>query len=205
MTDVVMWRRLLAEFLGSAFLAAVVIGSGIAAQQLSPGNTGLQLLENVAATGTGLYAIILMFRPRIGCALQPGRVLGGCHLRRGLMEGGVGLSAGSGGWVHRWGSGGQSDVLQNGAHVVDPPPGHASPLLVGGGATLGLVLVIFSLAHNGRPAAPPLPSPPSSRPPTSLPARPASPTRPSPLVACSPTPSLGSHLHRSPVSSPPKL
>jgi hypothetical protein len=38
---VLLWRRLAAEFLGSAFLAAIVIGSGIAAQQLSPGNTGL--------------------------------------------------------------------------------------------------------------------------------------------------------------------
>jgi hypothetical protein len=45
-----LWRRLLAELLGSAFLAAVVIGSGIAAQRLSPGQTGLELLENAAAT-----------------------------------------------------------------------------------------------------------------------------------------------------------
>ena len=43
-------RRVAAEFLGSGFLAAVVIGSGIAAQRLSPGNTGLELLENAAAT-----------------------------------------------------------------------------------------------------------------------------------------------------------
>ncbi len=56
--DVALWRRLMAEFLGSAFLAAVVIGSGIAAQQLSPGNTGLQLFENAAATAAGLFAII---------------------------------------------------------------------------------------------------------------------------------------------------
>jgi arsenate reductase len=63
MNDVVLWRRLVAEFAGSAFLAAVVIGSGIAAQQLSPGNVGLQLLENAAATAAGLYAIILMFGP----------------------------------------------------------------------------------------------------------------------------------------------
>jgi glycerol uptake facilitator-like aquaporin len=46
---VALWRRLLAELLGSAFLAAVVIGSGIAAQRLSPGNTGLELLEAPAA------------------------------------------------------------------------------------------------------------------------------------------------------------
>ena len=52
-------RRLLAEFLGSALLAAVVIGSGIAAAQLSQ-DTGLQLLENAAATAAGLFAIILM-------------------------------------------------------------------------------------------------------------------------------------------------
>ena len=49
-----LWRRLLAELLGSAFLAAVVIGSGIAAQRLSPGQTGLELLENAAATAAGL-------------------------------------------------------------------------------------------------------------------------------------------------------
>ena len=54
-------RRLFAELLGSAFLAALVIGSGIAAHQLSPGNVGLQLLENAAATAAGLFAIILMF------------------------------------------------------------------------------------------------------------------------------------------------
>src|SRR4051794_10593692 len=64
-------RRLLAEFLGSAFLAAVVIGSGIAAQQLSPGDTGLQLLENALATAAGLFTIILMFGPVSGAHLNP--------------------------------------------------------------------------------------------------------------------------------------
>jgi glycerol uptake facilitator-like aquaporin len=58
-----LWRRLTAEFLGSGFLAAVVIGSGIAAQRLSPGQTGLELFENAAATAAGLFAIILMFGP----------------------------------------------------------------------------------------------------------------------------------------------
>ncbi len=48
-----LWRRLLAELLGSTFLAAVVIGSGITAQRLSPGDTGLELLENAAATAAG--------------------------------------------------------------------------------------------------------------------------------------------------------
>src|SRR5690349_22504744 len=66
-----MWRRLTAEFLGSAFLAAVVIGSGIAAQRLSPGQTGLALLENAAATAAGLFAIILMFGPVSGAHFNP--------------------------------------------------------------------------------------------------------------------------------------
>ena len=66
-----MWRRLLAECLGSAFLAAVVVGSGIAAQRLSPGETGLELLENAAATAAGLFAIILMFGPVSGAHFNP--------------------------------------------------------------------------------------------------------------------------------------
>jgi hypothetical protein len=64
-------RRLCAEYLGSAFLAAVVIGSGIAAQQLSPDDTGLALLENAAATAAGLFAIILMFGPVSGGHFNP--------------------------------------------------------------------------------------------------------------------------------------
>ena len=66
-----MRRRLFAEFLGSAFLAAVVIGSGIAAQTLSPDDTGLQLLENAAATAAGLFTIILIFGPVSGAHFNP--------------------------------------------------------------------------------------------------------------------------------------
>jgi glycerol uptake facilitator-like aquaporin len=64
-------KRAVAEFLGSAFLAMVVIGSGIAAQRLSPGNAGLQLLENALATGLGLTAIIYMFGSVSGAHLNP--------------------------------------------------------------------------------------------------------------------------------------
>ncbi len=64
-------RRLLAELLGSALLAALVIGSGIAAQTLSPGNVGLQLFENAAATAAGLFTIILMFGPVSGGHFNP--------------------------------------------------------------------------------------------------------------------------------------
>jgi glycerol uptake facilitator-like aquaporin len=64
-------RRLLAELLGSGFLAALVIGSGIAAQTLSPADVGLQLFENAAATAAGLFAIILMFGPVSGGHFNP--------------------------------------------------------------------------------------------------------------------------------------
>src|SRR6202012_3387794 len=64
-------RRALAEFLGSAFLAATVIGSGIAAARLSPGDPGLQLLENATATAAGLFTFILMFGPVSGAHFNP--------------------------------------------------------------------------------------------------------------------------------------
>jgi glycerol uptake facilitator-like aquaporin len=64
-------RRLLAEFLGSAFLAALVIGSGIAAQTLSSTDVGLELLENATATAAGLFTIILMFGPVSGGHFNP--------------------------------------------------------------------------------------------------------------------------------------
>ena len=61
----------LAEFLGSAGLVTVVIGSGIAAQRLSPDDVGLQLLENALATGAGLVALILAFGPVSGGHFNP--------------------------------------------------------------------------------------------------------------------------------------
>ena len=64
-------RRLLAEFLGSALLVTVVIGSGIAAAQLSPDDIGLQLLENSTATVLGLAVLILMFGPISGAHFNP--------------------------------------------------------------------------------------------------------------------------------------
>ena len=68
---VALWRRLFAEFLGSALLAAIVIGSGIAAQQLSPGNIGLELLQNALVTGAGLFALILIFGALSGAHFNP--------------------------------------------------------------------------------------------------------------------------------------
>jgi glycerol uptake facilitator-like aquaporin len=59
----VLWRKALAELIGSALLAAAVVGSGIAAQRLSPHDVGLQLLENSLVTGAALVALILALGP----------------------------------------------------------------------------------------------------------------------------------------------
>jgi glycerol uptake facilitator-like aquaporin len=82
-------RQALAECLGSAGLVTVVIGSGIAAQRLSPDDVGLQLLENALATGAGLVALILAFGPASGGHFNPvvtlaDRVLGGISTRDAL-------------------------------------------------------------------------------------------------------------------------
>ena len=150
MADVALWRRLLAEFLGSAFLAAVVIGSGIAAQHLSPGNTGLQLFENAAATAAGLFAIILMFGPVSGGHLNPvvsfvDASFGGLPWRDAAAY----LPAQVGGCV-------LGAVVANvmfSLHAVQISTTHrASPahFLSEVVATIGLLLVIFALARSGR-------------------------------------------------------
>jgi glycerol uptake facilitator-like aquaporin len=64
-------RRLLAELVGTALLVTVVVGSGIAAQQLSPSDIGLQLLENSTATVLGLAVLILLFGPVSGAHFNP--------------------------------------------------------------------------------------------------------------------------------------
>jgi glycerol uptake facilitator-like aquaporin len=56
-------RRAVAELVGTAFLVAAVVGSGIAAERLSPDDTGLQLLQNSLATGAVLVALILALQP----------------------------------------------------------------------------------------------------------------------------------------------
>jgi glycerol uptake facilitator-like aquaporin len=64
-------RRLTAELIGTALLVAVVVGSGIAAQRLSPDDIGLQLLENSTATALGLTVLILMLGPVSGAHFNP--------------------------------------------------------------------------------------------------------------------------------------
>jgi glycerol uptake facilitator-like aquaporin len=64
-------RRALAEGLGTAFLLAVVVGSGIMGERLAGGNVAIALLANTLATGAGLVALILAFGPISGAHLNP--------------------------------------------------------------------------------------------------------------------------------------
>ena len=136
-------QRLVAETLGTGFLVATVVGSGIAASRLSPNDVGLQLLESAVATGAALVALILTFHPvsaafnplvtavdaahrRLtwghACLVTAGQVVGGCvgAVVANLMFGSAAVS-----WSthHRTGGG-----LWLGEVV----------------ATLGLLLVIFA-------------------------------------------------------------
>jgi arsenate reductase len=147
-------RRLLAEFLGSAFLAAVVIGSGIAAQRLSE-DTGLQLLENAAATAAGLFAIILMFGPVSGGHFNPvvslvDAAFGGLSRRDALAY----IPAQVAGCI-------TGAIVANGMFALSAisisthhraTPAHLFAEVI---ATLGLLLVIFALVRNGRAATAP--------------------------------------------------
>ncbi len=71
MTDISVSRRLTAEFTGSAFLLATVIGSGIMAEKLAGGNIALALLGNTIATGAMLVVLILIFGPVSGAHFNP--------------------------------------------------------------------------------------------------------------------------------------
>jgi glycerol uptake facilitator-like aquaporin len=69
-------RRDAAEFLGTAFLLAAVVGSGIMAERLAGGNVAIGLLANTIATGSALIALILTFGPISGAHLNPAVTLG---------------------------------------------------------------------------------------------------------------------------------
>jgi glycerol uptake facilitator-like aquaporin len=144
-----LWRRLLAELLGSAFLAAIVVGSGIAAQRLSPGATGLELLENAAATAAGLFAIILIFGPVSGAHVNPvvsfaDACFGGLSWRDAACYLPAQVAGCIGGAV-------LADLMF--AQAVSISAKHratAAHFLSEIVATLGLIVVIFALARSGR-------------------------------------------------------
>ncbi len=143
-------RRLLAELLGSAFLAALVIGSGIAAQTLSPNDVGLELLENAAATAAGLFTIILMFGPVSGAHFNPVVSLadasfGGISWRDALAYLPAQVAGCTLGAVAANGMFSLAAISISTHHRASPAHLFSEAI-----ATAGLLLVIFSLARSKR-------------------------------------------------------
>jgi glycerol uptake facilitator-like aquaporin len=143
-------RRIAGELIGSALLTAIVIGSGIAAQQLSPTDTGLQLLENAIATALGLTVLILVFAPLSGAHFNPvvsavDALLGyrpWADVARYVPAQIVGCIAGAV----------LANLMFGEAAISWSTTDRASwpHLLAEVVATAGLVLVIFALARTGR-------------------------------------------------------
>ena len=71
MTTPTLPKRAVAEFVGTAFLLATVVGSGIMGERLAGGNVAIALLANTVATGAGLVALILTFGPVSGAHFNP--------------------------------------------------------------------------------------------------------------------------------------
>ncbi|GAA0957162.1 transport protein [Virgisporangium aurantiacum] len=155
-----LWRRLLAEFIGTALLVTAVVGSGIMAVTLSPDDIGLQLLENSVATALALGALILMFGPVSGAHFNPVVSAADWFLGR---RAGTGLTAREfGGYAVAQTVGAVvGSVLANlmfdlAAVDLSGRQRAAGHLWLGEVvATTGLVLLVFALARSGRAAAAP--------------------------------------------------
>lgn len=148
-------RRLLAEFVGTAFLLIAVVGSGIAAESLSPGDTGLQLLENAVATGAALVAIILAVGSVSGAHLNPlvtlvDRALGGVTTRE---AGGYCAAQFAGAIV---GTAIADLMFELPMFELSQKVRDGSGVWLGEVvATLGLLLVVFGIVRAGRSAVAP--------------------------------------------------
>lgn len=156
MTRITLARRCVAEGLGTALLLVAVVGSGIAATRLSPGDTGLQLLENAIATAAALVAVILAVGAVSGAHLNPVVTLAD------LVFGGMARREAA------WYVTAQVLGAACGAMVANlmfelPAVELSSRVRDGGGlvlgeavATFGLVLVVFGVARSGRAALAPV-------------------------------------------------
>jgi glycerol uptake facilitator-like aquaporin len=145
-----LWRRALAEFLGTGLLVTVVVGSGIAAQRLSA-DPGLQLLENSLATALGLTVLILVFQTVSGSHFNPVVTLVDAALTRGMWRAAPAyvaaqIAGGLAGAVLANLMFGVPTALSTTERV------DAGRLLAEVVATAGLLLTIFALARTGRTA-----------------------------------------------------
>lgn len=151
-----LWRRAVAEALGTGLLVATVVGSGIAAQSLSPDDVGLQLLQNSLATTLGLAVLIAVLGPVSGAHFNPVVTLVDWFTSR---WDGSALHAGEvGTYITVQIAGGVGGALLANA-MFDIPADLSTteratgPHLLGEVvATAGLVLVILALLRSGRAA-----------------------------------------------------
>lgn len=148
-------RRLLAEFVGSALLVTAVVGSGIAAAQLSPSDVGLQLLENSIATAFALAVLILLFGPVSGAHFNPVVSLADWLLGRSHRTGISGLNALAYTVVQTLGgiAGALLANMMFDRQVLEIATKHrltTGHLLGEVVATAGLIALIFALARTGR-------------------------------------------------------
>ncbi|MCA2219108.1 aquaporin family protein [Wangella sp. NEAU-J3] len=160
MNPVATWRRLLAEFVGTALLVTAVVGSGVMATTLSPDDVGLQLLQNSVATAFALGALILTFGPVSGAHFNP--VVSAADWFLGRRDR-TGLTARQlGGYAVAQTAGAiAGSILANlmfdlAAIDFSGKERAAGHLWLGEVvATAGLILLIFALARSGRAAVAP--------------------------------------------------
>ena len=150
-------RRATAELLGTGALVTVVVGSGIAAQRLSPDDVGLQLLENSTATALGLTVLILVLGPVSGAHFNPvvsvGDWLLGRRTRSGLTGSEVFVYVGVQTLGAVAGAGLANIMFQVPLGQLSGHHRTGANLLVGEVvATSGLVVLVFALARAGRGA-----------------------------------------------------
>ena|SRR5579864_2898331 len=145
-----MLRRAFAEFVGTALLLAAIVGSGIMAQRLSPGDVGLELLENDAATACALIAIILAVGPVSGAHLNPvitlvDRFFGGLSTKLALAYMGAQVSGGIVGAV-------VANLMfsLSAVNLSTKTRSGEGLWLAEVIATFGLVLVVFGVVRSGR-------------------------------------------------------
>jgi glycerol uptake facilitator-like aquaporin len=148
--------RLGAEALGTGFLVAVVVGSGIQAERLSPGDVGLQLLESSTATALALVALILCFGPVSGAHLNPAVTL------TERLTGNVDTPTAAGYAAAQILGGCAGTVVANlmfelpAVELSTHDRATAGMLLGEVVATFGLVTIISGLVHSGRGEAIPV-------------------------------------------------
>jgi glycerol uptake facilitator-like aquaporin len=143
-------RRASAELVGTALLVATVVGSGIAAQRLSPGDVGLQLLENALATGGVLVALILALGPVSGAHLNPvvtlaDRVLGGTSTPEAVAYVGAQVLGACGGAI-------VANLMFDLDAVTLSTRDRSDPSLWLGElvATFGLLTIVLGVVRSGR-------------------------------------------------------